>query len=293
MFEPIELGNPHLRKIQWAVLSPSLLSYPYCVEYIRDEAHALSISSLLAELDRSPDEVDAHFAQFATLPMGKYFEQLVFYLVEKDPRFEIVLKNHQIADEKQTVGEIDILLRDTQSAALEHWEIAIKYYLQKTPSPQHAAMVGPNAVDNLAAKMKKLTDHQLPLSSHPTFQAMFDGASIENRLFMKGQFFYHFQNKKVLPEYVRPEHEQAAWCFISQATLALDNSLRWKIIQKPDWIGPFLPKPEEVVPFHDLLTLLKQHFSSSHHSLLCIGFNGTQEVQRFFVVQNGWPDEMH
>ncbi|MFM1875793.1 MAG: hypothetical protein RL266_1530, partial [Bacteroidota bacterium] len=162
------LQNIHLRRIHWAIFSPSLLSYPFSAAYVRDDAHAEAILDVLKQLDEIPDEVDAYFDSLAKLPMGKYFEQLLFYIFEKDERFEVLAKNHQVKQGNETIGEIDLILKDVVNGTYEHWEIALKFYLQSHASDQHDAFIGPNGVDDLAKKMKKLTERQIPLTIDQT-----------------------------------------------------------------------------------------------------------------------------
>ncbi|MCF8278672.1 MAG: DUF1853 family protein [Flavobacteriales bacterium] len=288
------LKNLHLRRIHWAIFSPSLLAYPYCVDYIRDEAHRKAVIQLLQELDSRPDEVNAHFHNLGAMPMGKYFEQLLFYIIDKDERFEIVLKNHQVQEGNITIGELDLLLRDTATGQLEHWEIALKYYLQSAPSSDFSAMIGPDAKDNLDQKMKKLTEHQMRLSSHPKIRGLFNGEQIESKLFMKGQFFFRQGQKKTLPQHSNPFLEQGYWCFLSEAEEVLNDELKWLVIEKPDWIGQItLTDDATLLSAAQILDFLKKQFDCDNESILCVGFSesnfGWIENTRGFVVSNRWP----
>lgn len=280
--------------MHWAIFSPSLLSYPFSTEYIRDEAHKDFVLSLLKELDSQPDQVDAHFEQFGSLPMGKYFEQLLFFMLERDDRFEVLLQNHQLLKGKQTIGEIDLILKDTITSTIEHWEIALKYYLQSKCSEDHAVMLGPNAIDNLAKKMKKLTEQQLPLSSHSAAKYLIGAERTEAKLFMKGQIFYHLSKAVILPTNSNPLHEKHGWCFISELEQMLSNDRHWCILEKPDWIGPMKIEDESRLVCADEMTAhLQRHFRQQTTSVLCAGFKTTDksctEVSRCFVVNDDWP----
>ena len=293
----MQLKNKHLRRIHWAVFSPSLLSYPFSTNYIRDDAHAQAILGILQELDAEPDKVDALFAQLGHMPMGKYFEQLIFFILERDERFEVLLKNHQVLQGKQTVGEIDLILKDTITGTIEHWEIALKYYLQSKPSEEHSVMLGPNAIDNLAKKMKKLTEHQLPLKANLSEFGISDTSTIENRLLLKGQFFYHLSHNRpcnIFPNDINPSHESGWWCYLSEADKAIDKNLTWTTIRKPNWIGStYSNKNHNLLDNKGLIDLMEQHFQDEIHSVLCVGLqeeNGIwKEKTRGFVVNDDWP----
>ena len=88
----------------WAVTSPNLMGYPFSTQYIRDKNHAGCVLDILKMLDSDSDIVDDHFNSLGHLPMGKYFEQLLFFMVDKDHRFELLLSNHQIIQENRTIG---------------------------------------------------------------------------------------------------------------------------------------------------------------------------------------------
>lgn len=289
------LQNIHLRRIQWAIFSPSLLSYPFCAEYVRDEQHRHAIILLLEQLDAVPSPVDEHFLELGYMPMGKYFEQLLFFILEKDPRYEIVLKNYQIKEGNITIGELDLIVKDTVTNELAHWEICLKYYLQSSQTPEHSAMIGPNAKDNLAKKMRKLQEHQMKHSSRPLIQSIINSQHIDIKLFIKGQFFYHFNSKKTLPNSASPNHECGWWCHFSDAKEMLDPILQWTTCNKPNWIGRLETIDQsEFRSANHMFEFLENHFQDKADSLLCIGMkneNGTwKEATRGFIVNNSWPN---
>lgn len=248
----------------------------------------------MQQLDSNSQKVNSYFESLGKMPMGKYFEQLLFFILEYDERYEIVLKNHQIVDKKHTVGEIDLILKDTVSGRIGHWELCLKYYLQKIPSVDHEVMLGPNAIDSLDRKMKKLIDHQLTLGNHPKVIELIQSQPIESKLFMKGQFFYHLNNSNIFPKDSNPAHEQGWWCHLSEAEEMLNSDLIWTTIWKPDWIGPTLRYQDaELLSNTQLINSLQNHFQKESHSVFCVGLkeqNGTwSEASRGFVVNNNWP----
>lgn len=294
----MQLRNIHLRRIQWAIFSPSLLSYPFSANYVQDEQHRSAIIALLEALDAESTAVDEHFASLGNMPMGKYFEQLLFFILEKDDRFEILLKNQQIIEGGRTVGEIDLILKDTKTGEIEHWEIALKFYLQSKPTEDHAAMLGPNAVDNLARKMKKLTEHQLPIKANLSNLALLDNHQVSNKLLLKGQFFYHLchvQTCNIFPNHVNPIHNSGWWCHLSEIEKAIDKNLVWTTLQKPNWIGKMKQHLNlNLLNFNDIKESLKQYFHDNSRAILCVGLkeqNGVwKEHSRGFVVEEDWPN---
>ena len=295
----MKLTNAHLNKIYWAIFSPSLLSYPFSANYIKDDEHKASVLMLLQELDAASNQVNEYFSELGKMPMGKYFEQLLFYILNQDNRYERLLQNHQILEEKRTVGEIDLILKDTKTGEMEHWEIALKFYLQSQCSREHSEMIGPNAADNLARKIKKLTEYQLPIRSNLGDVGIRDTSQVSNKLLLKGQFFYHISHTEtcnIFPNHVNPAHESGWWCHLSQVEKTLDKNLIWITIEKPNWIGKAMRTiNHNSLNYNELKDLLKQHFQHDFKSILCVGLkevNGVlQECSRGFVVHNAWPQD--
>ena len=287
------LQNIHLRRIEWAISSPSLMNYTFCIDYFRDENHKDSVNKLLAELDSNANEVDAHFDGLRHMPMGKYFEQLVFYILDKDPRFELLLTNHQIIEDKTTIGELDVILKDLETNAIEHWELCLKYYLQSEPSLEQRLMLGPGAKDNMKRKVDKLIGHQMQLSKHPSITAVLKTEDIESKLFMKGQLFYHQGKRETIAEGANPNSETHSWCFVSEAEEVLDQSLKWRTISKPSWIGALKQSNSGLVNQPEMVRQLEAHFRNDTQPIMCVGLKTVDgscvEASRCFVVPDHWP----
>ena len=288
------LQNLHLRRIEWAISSPSLMDYPFCVNYIRDEKHRRSVTKLLAELDSEGASVNAHFDNLRHMPMGKYFEQLILFILDKDQRFVVLLANHQIIEDKRTIGEIDVILKDLETGQVEHWEICLKFYLQSKKSKDQLDMLGPGAKDNMDRKIRKLTSHQMKLSKHPSIKYLVGTENIESKLFMKGQLFYHLGQIEEIALDVNQGSESCSWCFQSEAKDMLNQSLKYLIINKPDWIGKLILQTDEnLLSKDETLLMCEDWFSNQGEPFLFVGLaeteTGWQEETRGFVVPTSWP----
>ncbi len=96
--------------------------------------------------------------------LGFHFEGLIHFWLEDGYRlglhpYEVLAHNVQLYQGKQTTGELDFILRDTETDAVEHWEVAIKFYLGSPPY-QLKNWVGMNRKDNFARKMQHMQDQQ-------------------------------------------------------------------------------------------------------------------------------------
>ncbi|MFT4543664.1 MAG: hypothetical protein ACI9UR_001950 [Bacteroidia bacterium] len=289
-----QLQNIHLRRIEWAISSPDLMDYPFCANYFRDATHKDSVSKLLAELDAKSEAVHAHFNGLRHMPMGKYFEQLLLFILDKDPRFEVLLANHQIIEDKTTIGELDIILKDLQSNTVQHWEICLKYYLQSQPTTEQQMMLGPGAKDNMDRKVRKLIDHQIKLSQHPSIKYLIGTENIESKLFMKGQLFYHLGQKEVIALDANPRSETGYWCFHSGLKTMLSKKHKYLIINKPNWIEKqLLESDSELDSLSEITNKINIYFNTQSKALLLVGLsetpNGWEEQTRGFIVADGWP----
>lgn len=139
----------------------------------------------LHELDHNPKPLNRFLAQhLLSHRLGFRFETLIhFWLTQTDYHdYELLAHNVQLFVGKQTCGELDFLVKNKAADTIEHWELAIKFYLGKPPfDPPH--WVGLNQKDTLANKIAHLQQKQFNLTE-------LDGYHIDKRIaIIKGRFF--------------------------------------------------------------------------------------------------------
>lgn len=298
MFEIPELKNHYLRQVAWAIFSPRLLNHPLAVEYVRDEAHYHQLVSLLQKLDTNHLAVNAHFDKIPKKPLGKYFEALLHYILERDERYEVILKNHQIIEDKRTIGEIDLILRDTISGKLEHWELSVKFYLHHPSKNSLEDFIGPNAKDQLDLKFDKLIKHQLPLSSHKQIQYLIESESFENKLLTKGQLFNYTNTNNLFPPTVNQQCKSGWWIRLNKLSEALTKAKYWFIADKTYWIGTNrFDTSEDLKTKDEILDLIQSHFKTDQRSVMLLGLEDSDssfiEITRGFVTKSDWPSNQN
>ncbi len=289
----MQLENLHLRRIFWALEQPSFLNLPETVNYYRSEAHREEVHQTLLQLDQNQAAVNDFFENLGAMPMGRYFEQLIFFILDHDSEYEVLWQNKQIITDKGiTIGELDLVLKNSEQV-IEHWEIALKYYLQVKNSSDHRWYIGPSRKDFLAKKMRKLYDHQLALGKHSQVIEAF--GSIPSKLFLKGELYFPIGD----PERVFPESYQAktrSYCSIAfkdLKSLSAEGSY-FKILYKPDWIGKYESKKAlTLLSFPQLKKALSAAFDQTFRPQLIavIEANGPyfKEVNRYFILPQNWP----
>jgi uncharacterized protein len=165
------LHDSHVRALAWMLTAPNLLSdqsvqWGERIASLQVPDHD-ALNQWLLELERDPHSFHEALNLTTQRRLGHYAENLLrFYLRH---RGDLVTHNLQVHDGKhKTIGEFDFLLKS--EGGLLHWELATKFYLLQAQHPQHANAndyLGPNLADSLGAKMQKIIQQQLALSSHP------------------------------------------------------------------------------------------------------------------------------
>ncbi len=96
--------------------------------------------------------------------LGFHFEGLLSFWLEdgfarKLHPYETLASNVQLFNGKQTTGELDLILHNHAENLVEHWELAIKFFMGSAPfEPEN--WVGINSNDNLQRKMTHMQTKQ-------------------------------------------------------------------------------------------------------------------------------------
>lgn len=278
----------------WALESPSFLALDHTANYFYKTGHREVIQDILLELDEKPEAVNHFFEGLGYMPLGRYFEQLLFYIMERDPYYKVRWQNQQIINDKGiTEGEIDLIV-EKDTGEIEHWEIALKYYLQVKPSTDHQYYLGPSRRDFLAKKMEKLNRHQLKLGAHP--QTLAEFGEIPSKLFLKGELYFPRERDLVFPEAHQAKAHLYYYLPFSQLDSLAEESPHFKILFKPDWLSPFESSdPSLMRSFHQVKMELGEQFSNLYRpqllALLDFHEGSFVERQRFFILPDNWPQE--
>ncbi|WP_029655560.1 DUF1853 family protein [Marinobacter daepoensis] len=284
---------PAVRHLAWLCLAPQLLRH----DFRFNPASHLSPAFLetLTQWDQNPETLPARLAEDPERRLGHYFERLYEVLLRDLLGWEIVLQNQQVQAEGRTLGELDFLVRNSDTGQLEHHEIAIKFYLGFATGQTRVRWYGPNARDRLDLKTERLVNHQSRLCQRPETQTLLAGVGVNEpvtpRIFMPGYLFY--PTERLLPELpaqVPKGHLTGDWMRIDAA--CQQEVSCWVPLFKPDWIGPWaqsaapdaalaraaLERVENAgVP--QLFAIMARHSESGRWL----------EVNRVFVMPLQWP----
>lgn len=280
----LPIDSQAARDLSWVINSPSLITLLDDSE-LSGTASDLQKASLVAALEGHLPDQPVH-------RVGRYFEQLVHFYLEAIWRFEIVAQGKQIQKDGQTLGEIDFLFRNA-SGEFCHLEAAVKFYLYLPDvSDCGSQFIGPNSADNFEKKMRRLFEHQLPLS-----KKWFP--EVTQRLaFVKGRIFYHplRDRPQCLPDPLSPAHLCGTWIRESELDL-LETDGRcslFKLVRKPHWLAPEVAAGDSTMQtLEEIKQSLRNHFQQKRTpqlvSRLAEDADCWRESDRIFIVADEWP----
>jgi hypothetical protein len=242
------LARPHVRALAWLLDSPGLLDphHPgWAGKIAASPVVTTEVADWLARLEADPTELDAALGERAYTRLGLYAEKLMAFYYQHQGR--LVAHGLQVrASRNDTVGEFDFLL-DAGPGGVEHIEFASKFYLLEGPPGETGSagtapgegfdtLVGPNLLDSLGAKMRKIVDKQLVLASHPAAQALLPRPVLSARAYVAGWLFYP-QGRATPIDGIAPLHCRGFWCALAQVG-ALEADA-WVVLPRLQWLAPF------------------------------------------------------
>ncbi len=286
-----QLTHTHVRALAWLLDAPNLLdaATPHWRGSI-GSLPALTGDDIawIHQLDRDPKALDAALGERPHTRLGLYAEQLIAFFFRQ--RGRLVAHGLQVrANRNDTVGEFDFLL-DAGNGAVEHWELATKFYLLNghAEPDRFDAFVGPNLADSLGAKMRKIIDKQLTLASHPAAAALLPGPVVRSCALVKGWLFYPAGQAPGM-DGIAADHCHGFWCALDE----FDDAGSFVVLPRMQWLAPYKATGHAPVLDGDQLRLwLGDYFSQASTPALVAEVQDAggvlREVRRGFVVPNDW-----
>jgi len=220
--------------------------------------------------------------------LGHQMEYVFKQLIEYCPDYEVLLHNLPIRDEKQTIGEIDFILRETCTKELVHVELTYKFYIinPKISEPMHQLM-GPNRRDMFFRKMEKIKNEQIPLlHSAPAVltlkQIGLTSETISHQVCYKAQLFKPYASK-INP--VRPLNNNCIvgfWLKFEDFENLEFKDYTYYIPSKSEWV--IAPQKDVVWSSHfEILTDINLRMLKENAPMVWMRKSET-EYKKFFVV---------
>jgi len=149
--------------------------------------------------------------------LGKHFEDCVEHLFNASKNNHIIARNLVIQTPQRTLGELDLIYRNSASEVV-HLELSIKFYLLTKGGSRLEDFIGPAGRDRLDLKWDRLRQHQLPLSHTEQVLDFLQQQCLplpsHRQLLLTGILFYAYENwhsTTVKDIGVDPNHQRGWW----------------------------------------------------------------------------------
>lgn len=182
----------------------------------------------LQQLDIHPQQLEQHISSLRSRRLGIRFEHLLAFWLQDNTYHPFTLLGQGIKrmDGQRTVGEIDFLILNQDTQHIEHWEVAIKFYLGESHlNPEH--WLGANRRDSLDRKLNHICLHQF----HVTHT---DEHAIDvRRAIIKGRLYYPVGRPIHEPNWATPEHLTGFWGY---RVPPAPKGFIWRYASRQEWM---------------------------------------------------------
>ncbi|SFC85958.1 hypothetical protein SAMN05660479_02559 [Microbulbifer thermotolerans] len=282
----------HWTNLHWALETDSIARCADLPWLPRQRREALSAYFSLTETrTRLAPLLDAALAQSDAqgrgMRLGDYFEDLWAFAFTHHPDYRLRCRNLPLRTADRTLGELDFVVQHLPSGTTEHWEIAVKFYLQVADE----YWVGPGLRDRLDIKLARMRDHQLPLIHQPQARQLLRQQKIHidrQWALMPGRLFRPLDARRA------PQHGELTlggspcwWAELDEFQHHFcRHSLRWVQLPKRAWLAPL---PPGLTPGDTSEALAQRLCDTSPPAPLCVaGISAAGETERGFIVPHGW-----
>lgn len=294
-----------VRDLAWAIASPPLLRPDDPSTLWLDGAwgrRALEASrDWLAFLDRDPAPLQQALA-LRQGRLGSYFESLLdaWLAWPGNPLYRRLHHGLAVRQDKLTLGEFDFLVEDRMGGEVQHWEVAVKFYLGIAPGGDPASWVGPGQKDRLDLKLDRLRRHQLPLADLPEAQALLRSLGLSRPRpvgLVRGRLFYPADACLAdwTPRGAAPGHLKGWWmpadAFLKRFP---DAGITWMRLPREHWLAPvdLGPGSDSVrigEPQSAAALVEAWQAAADNRAAAVVGLADGREVTRGFITPPQWP----
>ncbi|WP_193161651.1 DUF1853 family protein [Microbulbifer hainanensis] len=219
--------------------------------------------------------------------LGVYFENLWAFALAHHPDYQLLYRNLPLRADGRTLGELDFVVRHLPSDTTEHWEIAVKFYLQVDAK----YWVGPGLRDRLDIKLARMRDHQLPVIRTPATSALLQqqGIHIDRQwTLMPGRLFRPLTAPSpTLGDDINADCAGYWWATADQFLHHFaPRNLRWAVMSKRTWLAPRHGSLPDSQPCAGIAAQLR---AENRRGPFCVaGVDGGREQSRGFIVADDW-----
>lgn len=289
MFE--KLNTKIFRDLLWVIKSEQLIDIKEALKKKYLYECYENFYSSFKNIDLCDDNI---LVDLKKKTLGKYFEMLVFFWLDKSDRFILIEHNIPVLNtQKKTIGEIDLIVFDKKFSKFYHWELCVKYYLAYQFEDK-LSYIGPNSNDFLNQKLDKLKKKQLTILNSKEGQIILNSLNIKNiesKILMKGMIFYNHNMIKNFNLDLNKNHSKSWWIYENEINDFLNQNDEFCILDKLEWMSD--PLPKFLFSYNKLISKLKKLFSKSDKSVCLAIFKNKKYYNKGFIVSNAWPKKFN
>lgn len=301
MYRLATLNNPKVRDLASSCFSANLIDDYHALSGAPSQLQSCPLTltesrlNWLHDLDRQPQALYDCLNELSSTRLGLYFEKLWQFFIAQDPDLSLISHNLAIYNNKQTLGEFDLIYFCHQRQQHIHLELALKFYLWHPaaviPTEPLSHWLGPNAVDRFDLKLNRLLNHQTRLSKTEAGQAALQQLNIDNieaELALKGRLFYSSNHHQPQPP-LSSSHLRGRWLHFKEFIKPQNTAYDWQLLTRDNWISP--PGTISTAMSHQWISKqLSIHFEKHRQSVMLLRYcHHHQQTDCVFVTHNQWP----
>lgn len=278
-----------LKDLNWLVTSRCLIQADlpefqgHLIQCLGDFVDDLSLKKWLSSMEDNPIILQEYFNSEEQLIVGKYYERLISFFFEHYPQFDVLFKGKQIFVEQRTIGELDFIIKDNLSQKVIHIEAAVKYYMGYKNVGKHDLWIGPNGLDTLQKKIRKL-DKQLLLSDVLDFK-------IDQRIALMGGYFFKHWKSTHWPYFYENRDGEGIWMYEDEMNDCLNSKAYYSIIPKSNWLSFYIGEGTLLYDFNEIQIKVREQINTIGKGIMLaeVDLNSLNLIRKYIVAPLKWP----
>ncbi len=220
--------------------------------------------------------------------LGHQMEHVFLQLIDQSDTYQVVVHNLPVKQGNRTIGEIDFILKETETSKIIHVELTYKFYIidSDISEPIHQ-LIGPNRRDMFFTKMEKIKNRQFPLlhtaeGAEVLKHNGIDHTSLEHQCCFKAQLFVPFGKPSVRILPLNKASIQGFWLRFDEFNTKHFQEYSYYIPYKTEWVVP----PHNDIPWKshfEILIDLNLRMIKENAPMVWM-HKSKAEIEKFFVV---------
>lgn len=220
--------------------------------------------------------------------LGHQMEDVFHQLIQQGKDYEVLLYNLPIRQGKQTLGEIDFVLKEVVTNKFIHVELTYKFYIidPEITTPIHR-LIGPNKRDTFFTKMEKIKNKQFQLlhcqeGSNALMERNIAHDNISHEACFKAQLFTPYGMGAISIQPLNKECICGYWLRFDDFNSSEFKTYQYYIPAKSEWVV----EPHTEVQWQDhIQVIMKINLQMRNENAPMVWMKKSDtEFEKFFVV---------